>query len=94
MHMRQEQGWQDMFLAARLIIDPQAKLRVLGALRGLSQANKLSKGEILVINEIFHRKPVSCICHALVMLVAYSPWADQLKELLSTSSPETAWLTH
>lgn len=57
MHMRQEQGWQDMFLAARLIIDPQAKLRVLGALRGLSQANKLSKGEILVINEIFHRKP-------------------------------------
>ena len=68
MHMRKEQGWQDTFLAARLmIIDAQAKLRVSRALTGLLRAKGLSKEDVLAIDEIFFRTPVSCICRAWMM---------------------------
>ncbi len=83
--MKKEGGWQDTFLAARLIIiDAQAKLRLTGALTGLLVARVLSKEDVLAIDEIFFRMPVSCICRAWMMRIV--PGMPMIPGLISHKS--------
>lgn len=82
--MKKEGGWQDTFLAARLvIIDAQAKLRVSRALTGLLRAKGLSKEDV-AIDEIFFRTPVGCICRTWMMRLV--PGMPMIPGLLSHKS--------